>query len=139
MPVHPSVARRRARAHGGIATFVLALLAVIGLVTSPRPRVVEGTSGQAYDVFRARQVPAAPEPTFSLHFLTEQRRRALVEAEAADLLPLAAAWADSAGVRRIVLRANRPLIAIGAGPGLFREWRFQYAYDGTDWVPVPTT
>jgi hypothetical protein len=121
----------------GKLRILILITALLLVVLAPRYNVepTAGASGDFYHVYDEREIWRVVGPVFSVRFRTEHRTRSLVQAEAEDLLPPIAARADSAGLRYVIIRANRPIARLGHRFGLYRGWNFRYqrAPDG-GWI-----
>ena len=134
---------RAARAHSVRRLWaLLALVTGVGLVALPRPAEErEGASGRTYTVFRVSELWAPAGEAVVVRYRSHAASRAAAADEAADLLPSAAARAEAAGLRRVVLQANAPVVRVGRGARVYREWRFRYVERHGEWRPedaVPT-
>jgi hypothetical protein len=115
----------------------LLVIALVGtaLVSDVRElTVITGESGDEYQVPTQREIWRAVGHALSVHFRTEGTSRSAVAREAADLLPHFSARADSAGLRYLILRAQKPLWRLG-DLGLYRGWNFRYERGDDGWVP----
>lgn len=108
---------------------------LLALVPGSRPVTpVPGKSGDVYLVYGAGEVWRAVGPVLSVHFRTTHGNRSSVAAEASDILPYFAARADSADLKYVLIRANRPIFRIGSRLGLYRAWNFRYERAEEGWV-----
>lgn len=128
---------RAARAHSVRRLWaVLALVMAIGLLALPAPAEQrEGASGRTYTVFRESERWAPAGEAVVVRYRSHAASRDAAAAEAADLLPSAAARAEAAGLRRVVLQANAPVVRVGRGARVYREWRFRYVERQGAWFP----
>lgn len=95
--------------------------------------VVTGESGDEYQIPTQKEVWRAVGPALSVRFRTGGSTRSGVAREAADLLPHFSARADSAGLRYLILRAQRPVWRLGE-LGLYRGWNFRYERGEDGWT-----
>ena len=121
---------------------ILALVTAAGLIALPRPAEEHaGASGRSYTVFRVSERWAPAGEAVVVRYRSHAASRVAAAEEAADLLPAATAQAEAAGLRRIVLQANAPVVRVGRGARVYREWRFRYVERAGEWLPedaVPT-
>jgi hypothetical protein len=109
---------------------LLLVLAAPGVTVEPTP----GLSGATYRVYEEHKIWRAVGHVLSIRFVTDHRDRSAAEVEAADLLPVYAARADSANVRYLIIRATSPIATIGHQLGLYRAWNFRYERGDDGWV-----
>lgn len=115
------------------AILAIALVGTALLSGATEFTVVAGESGEQYQIPVQNEVWRAVGPALSVHFRTTSTSRSAVAAEAADLLPYFSAQADSAGLRYLLLRAQRPLLRVG-DLGLYRGWNFRYERGEDGWT-----
>jgi hypothetical protein len=114
--------------------FLSAVLLLAVLAPGYNVEPTAGASGDFYRVYDEHQVWRVVGPVLSVRFSTEHRTRPLVEAEAQDLLPPIAARADSAGLRYVLIRANRPIVRLGHRFGLYHGWNFRFQRAADGWI-----
>ena len=132
----PSPSRHLQRSDGRLTRRVFLLLSAALLLLAGRPTEERtGMSGQSYPVFREGSAWSPKGSTVTLRYESAARTRAAAAHEVEDLLPPLIARADSAGLRRVVVRANAPIVQLGWGAAIYREWRFRYVTDGDAWEP----
>lgn len=113
---------------------VIAIVGTAMLSTATELTVVTGESGNEYQIPTQKEVWRAVGPALSVRFRTRGATRSVVAREAADLLPLFSARADSAGLRYLILRAHKPIWRMGE-LGLYRGWNFRYERGDEGWIP----
>ena len=135
--------RQLQRSDGQLTRRLFLLLSAALLLLAGRPTEERaGVSGQSYPVFREGSAWSPAGTTVTLRYESTARTRSGAAREVQDLLPALTAHADSAGLSRVVVRANAPIVQLGWGAAVYREWRFRYVSDGADWAPerpVPGT
>jgi hypothetical protein len=123
--------RRRRRARVFLAVSAVVALALIERPTQPHP----GASGELYSVFRMSERWSPRGDAVVLRYRTDAATRSEAAAEAADLLPRAIERAEATGLRRVIVQANAPVVRVGRGAGVYREWRFRFAERDGSWLP----
>ena len=129
-----SIASRERRGRRLKVSLAIATVLALGLIdrpTQPHP----GASGELYSVFRLSERWSPRGEAVVLRYRSEAASRHEAAAEAADLLPRAVERAEAAGLRRVVVHANAPVVRVGRGAGVYREWRFRFAQQDGSWLP----
>lgn len=136
LPLDISHAAERRDRHSRRLRVLLAVGVVLALGLVGRP-VEEraGASGTSYAVYRVSERWAPAGPAIVVRYRSDARSRSGAAREAADLLPTVVSRAESAGLSRVVVQANAPLLRVGRGAGVYREWRFRFAERDGEWVP----
>lgn len=136
LPLDISHAAERRERHSRRLRVLLATGVVIALAFVGRP-VEEraGASGTPYAVYRVSERWAPAGPAIVVRYRSEARSRSAAAREAADLLPTVVSRAEAAGLGRVMVEANAPLLRVGRGAGIYREWRFRFAERDGEWIP----
>jgi hypothetical protein len=123
--------RRPVRTFRSVLLLTAILIASGPITGSGAVRPVVGRSGDLYLVRSEKEVWRSVGPALAVRFHTSGDNRSAAAAEAFDLLAHFGARADSARLRYLVLRADRPIWHAG-DVGLYRAWnfRFERAEDG---------
>ena len=133
-PLSPAALRQSRRRHRPVPVILFALVVLATTLGGERPveqRV--GRSGAPYAVFRESVRWSPRGSAVTLRYRSRASSCADAAHEALDLLPRLARHADGAGIERVTVQANAPLVRLGAGAGVYREWRFRFVRDGAAW------
>lgn len=123
--------RHSRRLRGLLALGVLIALALVGRPVEER----SGASGTPYAVFRVSERWAPAGSAIVVRYRSDASSRSDAAREAADLLPSVVPRAEAAGLGRVVVQANAPLLRVGRGAGIYREWHFRFAERDGEWIP----